>query len=64
MSIDKELLEDAMAVLLKIKNDRKVWNGEVGLSPARREDITDLLRRHQATTISRMSRTRRRGENS
>lgn len=53
---DKELLADAIAVLLKIKNDRKVWLGEVGLNPARREDVNDILRRHQALTIAAMPR--------
>lgn len=64
MSKDKELLEDAMALLVKIKNDRKVWNGEVGLSPCRREDITELLRRHQAQQISKLPRNPNRGDNS
>lgn len=55
-TVEKEILDDCVALLTKLKLDRRLWSGEVGLSPARREDITDLLRRHQALTIAAMPR--------
>lgn len=45
---DGELLDDAIALCHRLKADRRVWNGDVGLSQNRREDINDLISRYNA----------------
>jgi hypothetical protein len=43
----EELLADAEHILRKIKDDKNLWNGQVGLSPSHREAINDWLREHK-----------------
>jgi hypothetical protein len=45
---DQELLDDAIALLRKMKNDDHLWRGLHGFTSARREDVNDLLKRHSA----------------
>lgn len=42
------LIEDVVRLLRQMKDDRRLWNGDVGFSPAQREDVNELLRRHQS----------------
>jgi hypothetical protein len=43
----EELIADAEHILRKIKDDKNLWNGQVGLSPHHRDSINDWLREHQ-----------------
>jgi len=45
------LVEDMVRLLRAMKDDRRLWNGDVGFSPAQREDVNDLLRRHQQASV-------------
>lgn len=42
------LIEDLVHLLRTMKDDRRLWNGDVGFSPAQREDVNELLRRHRS----------------
>jgi hypothetical protein len=43
----EELLEDCLLEMHAIKGDRRLWNGDVGLCPARRENINELIQRYK-----------------
>lgn len=44
----KEVLEDAISLCKRIKDDHRLWRGDVGLSNNQREDVNDLLARYKA----------------
>lgn len=48
----EELLDDAIALCHRIKGERRLWNGDVGLTQPRREDINDLIARYNELKAS------------
>lgn len=44
----KEVLEDAISLCERIKDDHRLWRGDVGLNNNQREDVNDLLARYKA----------------
>lgn len=44
----KEVLEDTISLCKRIKDDHRLWCGDVGLSNNQREDVNDLLARYKA----------------
>jgi hypothetical protein len=47
----EELLQDAIGLLLRLKGDRRVWNGDVGLSPTQREDVNEFIARYSVLKL-------------
>lgn len=43
----EELIADAEHILRKMKDDKNLWNGQVGLSPNQREAINDWFKEHR-----------------